>query len=221
MKAEFISSKVIAKNIKRYDFKPEKKISQTAGQYVEITLRHKNPDDRGEQRWFTLSSSPTAKYLAITTKQIADKASSFKQALDHLKPGETVNISDPMGDFVLPADESIPLVFVAGGIGITPFLSIIEYLRATQQKRQIALLYAVSSKDEAVDLGKYKQVIQHNQLVLGRLNGQLIYDQANKLDNPLIYVSGPENMVEALTKELEQMGVKKAKIVGDFFPGYD
>ncbi|HEY1645098.1 MAG TPA: FAD-dependent oxidoreductase [Candidatus Saccharimonadales bacterium] len=221
MKAKLVDSKVIARDIKRYYFEPEHKISQTAGQFIEMHLKHDHPDDRGIRRWFTLSSSPTDKYLAITTKQIGDKASSFKKTLDKLKVGDHLDISDPMGDFVLPKDSLLPLIFVAGGIGITPFLSIAEYLRSTGEKRQIHLFYAVSDMAEALNLAKYSSVLGSQRLILGQLSAQLIYDEAQKLNNPLIYISGPEHMVEGLNKGLEDLGVDKTRLIGDFFPGYD
>jgi len=83
-------------------FRPEQPLSYTAGQFTELTIPHKRPDERGLKRWFTLSSSPTSELLSITTKFNNDKSSSFKKALFGLKPGAELTMAEPMGDFVLP-----------------------------------------------------------------------------------------------------------------------
>src|SRR5690349_12906121 len=112
-----------ADHIKTFWFKPEKPVKYTAGQFTEIYLPHDNADNRGQRRWFTVSSSPTDPMVSITTKFATEHGSTFKQTLAALKPGTPLKLADPMGDFVLPKDPSIPLIFVAGGIGVTPMHS--------------------------------------------------------------------------------------------------
>src|ERR1700693_2134326 len=90
-----------AANITTFYFKPESPVRYTAGQYIELTIKHEHPDDRGQKHWFTLSSSPTENYLSITTKFAAEKGSTFKKALRALPPGTELHMSEPMGDFVL------------------------------------------------------------------------------------------------------------------------
>src|SRR5665213_828787 len=129
-----------SKTIKSFWFEPERPLDYIAGQFIMMSIKHDHPDDRGKEHWFTVSSSPSdAPLISITTK-FSTPSSSFKTALHKLKPGEHVAISDPMGDFVLPKDRNIPLIFVAGGIGITPFHSIIKWLHDTKQSRDITLL---------------------------------------------------------------------------------
>src|ERR1035437_6534264 len=97
-------------NIISFWFEPEKPMNYLAGQFIEINLPHPSSDDRGVKRWFTLSSSPSDAPLVSITTKFNDKSSSFKAALKNLKPGDMVDMSEPMGDFVLPKDPSIPLV---------------------------------------------------------------------------------------------------------------
>ena len=113
-----------AENIVTFFFKPEQSVQYTAGQFVELTIPHNNPDKRGIKRWLTLSSSPKQALLSITTK-FASTSSSYKTALLKLEPGTELNMSSPIGDFVLPKLSQTPLIFVAGGIGITPFHSML------------------------------------------------------------------------------------------------
>src|ERR1700722_16878985 len=143
MQVFFDHSAPEADNIKTFYFRPEKPVHYTAGQFIELTIPHKNPDKRGIKHWFTLSSPPTDELLSITTKFAGDQSSSFKKALFKLKPGTELRMADPMGDFVLPKLIQTPLIFVAGGIGITPFHSMLSWLAATGEVRPIKLLYAV------------------------------------------------------------------------------
>src|SRR4051812_34213512 len=130
MKAIFDHSQPEAANITTFFFRPEKPVQYTAGQFTELYLPHNNPDKRGIKRWFTISSSPSEELLSITTKFTPEKGSSFKETLRKLVPGTEVHLEEPMGDFVLPKLIQTPLIFVAGGIGITPFHSILEWLAA-------------------------------------------------------------------------------------------
>ena len=118
--------------IRTFFFKSERPLRYVAGQFIELTLPHADPDDRGTRRWFTLSSAPSHELISITTKH-AEKPSTFKQKLWSLEPGDTVDISEPMGDFVLPKDSTQPLVWIAGGLGITPFHSIVQWLQDTKK----------------------------------------------------------------------------------------
>lgn len=220
-----------SKTINSFWFEPERPLDYIAGQYIEMTIKHDKPDDRDIKRWFTVSSSPSdAPLISITTK-FSKPSSSFKKALLGLKKGDTVIISDPMGDFVLPIDAEIPLTFVAGGIGITPFHSIIKWLHDTKQSRDISLLYAAKTESELVFLKLFESYGMKRQIILsepdnnwsgqtGKLSGQLIISTTKPAKDSLVFVSGPEPMVEALQDQLTSGGIDKSRQVGDFFPGY-
>jgi len=218
-------------NVRTFYFKPERPIHYTSGQFIEMYLPHERPDERGEKHWFTLTSSPTEKLLSITTKYAAKKASTFKKALFGLKPSDVVKIVEPMGDFVLPKDASIPLVFVAGGIGVTPFHSMAKWLTDTGEKRQIQVLLAANKPQDVLfeklfsDYGAQVTVIVSEPAPnwkgqVGRLSAEKIFEIIDKSNSKRIYVSGPEPMVEALEQDLQKHGIKKSQLVLDFFPGY-
>jgi len=220
-----------ADNITTFYFKPEKPVHFTAGQFAEWTIKHPHSDERGVKRWFTISSSPTEEFVTITTKTAGQKGSSFKRALWDLKPGDEILMSEPMGDFVLPKLIQTPLVFVAGGIGITPFHSILSWLAATNEQRPIKLLYGVRNEDEIIFQDTFQKAGVHPTIVVsdpsdawggerGRITAEMILGLKKPTDDTLIYVSGPEPMVEALEKDLKKAGLKKHQFVGDFFPNY-
>ncbi|MDB5170546.1 MAG: hypothetical protein JWO35_240 [Candidatus Saccharibacteria bacterium] len=231
MQVVFDHSEAVASNITTFYFKPEKPVDYTAGQFVEWTLRHANPDDRGIKRWFTISSPPTSELISLTTKFAGKNGSSFKKALHKLKPGAELTISDAMGDFVLPKLIQTPLLFVAGGIGITPFHSILSWLADTDEERPIKLLHGVHTEDEIIFQDTFDKAAQHATIVVsepsaawggerGRLTAELILGLEQPSENTLIYVSGPEPMVEQLQKDLLKAGIKKYQLVLDSFPNY-
>lgn len=231
MKVVFDHSRDEAANIRTFFFRPEKPVQYTAGQFTEWTLPHANPDKRGVKRWFTISSSPTETLLSLTTKQADKDGSSFKKALFKMEPGHELTIAEPMGDFVLPKLIQTPLIFVAGGIGITPFHSILEWLAATGEQRPIKLIYGVHSEDEIIFQSTFDKAGQHATIVVGepdpawggergQLSANLILGLEKPSDDTLVYVSGPEPMVEALERDLKKAGLNKNQFVGDFFPNY-
>ena len=223
----------VADHIISFYFKPARPIRYTAGHFIELTLPIDKPDARGRKHWFTLSTSPSEELAAITTKFPTGDAqvSTFKQTLKSLKPGDQVMMSDPMGDFVLPKDKTIPLVLIAGGIGATPFRSIIKYLHDNQEHRTIQLLYAANTLEEVAFRELFTAYGLPVTIILstppagwdgqaGRLTPKKILELAPDVDKKLYFVSGPEPMVEGLVKGLQGAGVEKRRIVGDYFPNY-
>ncbi|HVA10585.1 MAG TPA: FAD-dependent oxidoreductase [Candidatus Dormibacteraeota bacterium] len=220
-----------AKNITTFYFKPEATLKYTAGQYIELSLPHAHPDNRGQKRWFTLSSSPSDPLLSITTKFTADGGSTFKKTLRQLQPGNIVSMIGPMGDFVLPKLLQTPLVFVAGGIGITPFHSMLSWLAANNEERPITMLYGVGGEDEIVFQDTLDKAHQHVTVVVanpspawggerGRITSELIMGIGQPSEDSLVYVSGPEPMTESLSKDLMHSGLNKQQLVVDAFPNY-
>lgn len=231
MKAYFDHVDKEAANIATLWFRPEKPLDYIAGQYTELTVKHDNPDDRGDRRWFTLSSRPGQELVSITTK-FSEPGSSFKTALQALQKGDEVDMAEAMGDFVLPKDTSLPLVFVAGGIGLTPFHSMFEWLAERGEERDIQFIYGVRSEDEIIFQPTFERAGIHATIVVsepsefwggqrGRIDGELITGLATPTDKTLIYLSGPEPMIESLAADLEKTeGIAKQQIITDTFPGY-
>ncbi|HJT57048.1 MAG TPA: FAD-binding oxidoreductase, partial [Ktedonobacteraceae bacterium] len=152
----------ISSDIVDFVFKPSQKLAYQPGQYMEFTLGHAKPDSRGNRRYFTLASSPTEENLRLGVR-FYENGSSFKQALYRVDGRSTILAGQVAGDFTLPRDPDEKLVFIAGGIGITPYRSMLKYLLDTGQRRDIVLFYVNRTANEIA----YKDVLSEAQTKLG------------------------------------------------------
>jgi len=206
------------------------------GQYLEWTLGHYRPDMRGNRRYFTIASSPTEQKVHLGVK-FYEPSSSFKRALAFMCIGEKIVASQLSGDFTLPKDRNRKLAFIAGGIGITPFRSMIKYLIDMNEKRNIILMYSNRTADEiaykeifdeasekiglaAVYAITDKDVSAPDWCSLGFINTQMIMKEIPDYKERTFYISGPKVMVDAFKKTLKELGIKKSHIKIDFFPGF-
>jgi len=206
----------VAPDIYDFIFETKQKLNFIPGQYLEWTLPQIKPDSRGSRRYLTLASSPTEDNIRIGVKYY-DSPSSFKKTL--LELNGPIVASQLAGDFILPKDPKTKLVFVAGGIGITPYRSMIKYLIDTKQTRDIILIYINKTSQDIVykDILESVKTIYINTSEVGHLSPQTILDNVSDFKDRTWYISGPHNMVTATENLLKSMGVKHIKT--DFFPG--
>jgi len=223
----------IARNTFAYTFKPSFPVRFQAGQYLEWALPHQSPDGRGTRRYFTVASSPTKKNLRLVVK-MQEHGSSYKKRLQAFGRGDTIQAAQLAGDFVLPKDiRNKKFVFVAGGIGITPFLSQLEYLKDTKQKIDAVLFYCNNTKEDityAVKLKDYESIGLQTVHVLteptadwsgeiGYLGVHMLRHYLPDLTDRLVYLSGPPGMIGTYQKLFTQCGVPVKHIKTDYFPG--
>jgi ferredoxin-NADP reductase/Na+-translocating ferredoxin:NAD+ oxidoreductase RnfD subunit len=226
----------IAPNIYEFIFEKKSSFNFLPGQYLEWTLPEKGVDSRGNRRYFTIASSPTEKDVLLGVRIDEKASSSFKKVLLSMKKGDIVVASQLAGDFVLHTQEK-SVVFIAGGIGITPFRSMIEYLSQQTVRKNIVLFYTASSPEELVYMDTFQKAQKQGWLTVvpvvtkeenvpqiwngekGHLTTEIIQKYSNsKADK--YYISGPNAMVEAYMLLLHDMGIKRNKIVTDYFPGF-
>ena len=224
MKLHFIRKEQEVPGVFSFYFEPPKGLTWTAGQFLHYTFPHPNADDRGIKRWFTISTAPHEKLIRITTRINNDRSSSFKSALMNLEEGDEIEAEDPEGDFIF--ENSIGChVFVAGGIGITPFRSILAQLDYENKEAKIDLLYA--NRDDNLVFGdelnrlKQKHPTLHAHPFIGdnKITLETLRPYIEK-DDAIIYISGPEPMVEDFYNQLKAAGMPEKRIKGDYFPNY-
>lgn len=232
MQVRFDHKKEEAPGIVSLFFEPLEKYEHIAGQFIEINLQHDKVDSRGIRRWFTLSSAPEEPFLSITTRYDGKNNSSFKRKFLNIKPGTVLSFSPPEGDFTLPTDPRTKLIYVAGGIGITPVHSMVNHLNFTNEHRDVRILYGVNTMKDAVFMDVFDDYQADVELIVsnppkdwqgatGFITAEQITAATKSTDDYLIYLTGPEPMVEKLDKELKQLGIAGKHIKTDFFPGYN
>ncbi len=207
-------------------FKPSLPILWIPGQFLIYNLEQENPDVRGKMRFFTISSAPFENHIAITTKIDGKAPSSFKKTLSQMKLGGKIQAKGPDGNFILD-DVSAEYVFIAGGIGITPFRAMIKQLNNNNNPINITLLY--SNKNEDIPFkSELEQIMKthpgfkiHYFINPVRIDKDAIKKLVPDLEKPLYYISGPNNMVEDLLATLNNLGIEKKKIKLDYFHGYE
>lgn len=204
-------------------FEPSRPVRFEAGQYLELHLPHKT-DIRGMRRTFSIASAPE-RALADTEPRLAigmrtpEGGSSFKAALATLEPGTRIAATQIAGDFVLPREASIPLLMVAGGIGMTPFASQLASLVARGEQRDIVVVVVSSNPDEVL----YRETIEAagaRLVTLSRdgLTTDALREAVPDLASRRAYVSGPPAVVSAARTALRRAGAKHVQT--DYFAGY-
>lgn len=202
-------------NIKTYVFAPGD-MQWQAGQYLKYTLPQAGETEAENVRYFTIASAPSEGEVHITTRQTG---SAFKAALDALRPGDTVEIEGPDGDFVWNNDDTV--VLVAAGIGVTPMRSMLVERAALHRPLKTTLVYFgrdenVAFRDELDALAANSDL--HVIYVVGEpVTADTIIAKAPQVTSTTTYLSGPEPMVETVGEELKSRGVDLKQ---DWFPGY-
>lgn len=137
----------LSPTVRELTFRAARPFTFSPGQYLELDVPHRRPDGRGTRREFSIASAPED----LPTVRIAFKdgsQSTYKRALADVPLGGTLAVTGVWGDFVLPARPTSPVLLVAAGIGVTPFVSQLRHLVATGQKRDVVLVYVVSEASE-------------------------------------------------------------------------
>ncbi len=213
----------LSEDLYEFAFDMPKNFTFIPGQYMEWTAAHKKMDSRGNRRYFSLASSPTENTIQLAFRQY-EKSSSFKKSLVEKTVVGNLIASHLSGDFILPKNPQYPLAFIAGGIGITPFRSMLKYLTDKNLQSDIVLLYLVKKKEDIVFQDVFQEAEKIGLKVIPiigtyHLTEADIQKYIPDFKKRVFYVSGPQPMVQGLTSTLKSLKVKGIKT--DFFPGYD
>lgn len=228
----FVSAREVARNTWEFSFKKPAGVHFKAGQYLEWMLPHTGADNRGIRRYFTIASAPQDEYLKIGVR-IGETMSTFKSVLKTLKSGDTIIASQLSGDFTLPKDVTKKVALVAGGIGITPFVSQVLDMATRKEQRDTILYSCNNTLAESAYREEFKlaastiplsivEVLAKEELVgheFGFLTPEIILRTCPDYLERTWYISGPPMMVSSYAGMLVNMKVPASQIKTDFFPG--
>jgi ferredoxin-NADP reductase len=192
-------------------------------------------DSKGIQRYFSIVNSPNEKGVIIFATRIS--ASAFKQSLNELPVGTEVDIDNIAGNFTLPEDKSRQLVFIAGGIGITPFMSMLRFVKEEKldYEYKITLLYSNRDAESTAFFDELQGISKRNRNIKvvfmitqdanwkgesRRINAQSIKDYVPEPSSSTYMIAGPPPMVSAVVEALKAAGVTSENIITENFAGY-
>lgn len=221
----------VTPTVRELSFRAARPFAFHPGQYLELDVPHRRPDARGTRREFSIVSAPED----LPEVRIAFKdgsQSSYKRALAAVEPGATLAVTGVWGDFVLPSRPTSPVLLVAAGIGVTPFVSQLRHLVATNQDRDVVLVYVVSEaselafRDEIAAAGIPVIVFSRDEprdlpqrwVWAGpdRVDAEALLRTVPDIAQRAAYVSGPPRLILALAPALG----KARSLTTDAFAGY-
>ena len=221
-------------------------LDYTAGQYAFFDIGGVNNDPKGPIRHFTISSSPTENFIMLSTR-IRDTP--YKKRLSSLEERAKVKVRGPQGNFVLHEDYSKPAIFLSGGIGVTPFRSMIKYATdkqlpikiimfdynrdeknilyknefdaAANSNQNLRIIYTISEEEK----GQPEQISSSNKWEgeRGRIDKAMLakYLSDDDIKNSIFYTCGPPGMLKAMQKLLQDdLHIPKERIMIEEFTGY-
>lgn len=229
--------KEIAKGTMAFHFEKPEGFEFRAGQHAEWTfIDPPETDGEGNSRMFSLASSPSENTLTIATRM---RDTAFKRVLGRMSIGDTLQVANPHGSFTLHNDTSRPAVFLIGGIGITPVVSIIKDATEKSLPHSLFLFYANHRPKDAPFLEELKDLANRNSNfkfipTMTKIeksdqawNGETGYITASMIEKYLpdfktaiYYLSGPLDMVASMRKVLNVAGVNDDTIKTEEFTGY-
>ncbi|HEY5914138.1 MAG TPA: FAD-dependent oxidoreductase [Verrucomicrobiae bacterium] len=220
----------------RFDL-AEQRFSFQPGQFIRVGLPNPpHPDPKGNARSFSIASAPSDPFLLIASRMTG---SPFKTSLAEVPLGTPVSISGPVGSFTLAPNSHSPVAFFAGGIGITPFCSMIRNVRETDPARRLTLVYANRCREQAAFLEELEAwANDHANFHLlatmtqpgksqkawngptGYVDDSFVRRYLPELPSGGCYVAGPPRFVDGVTRTLREAGVSEERLWTDEFTGY-
>lgn len=234
----FLIHKHIAKNTYSFFFdRTNVDVDFLPGQYLRMTLPHTHADERGTNRYFTIASSPLERaYLMVTTKMIQ---STFKETLHNLTPGQEVQFFGPMGKFLLDEKDRRDQVLIAGGVGVTPFHSMMTYAAKNELAIPLTLFVSFTTEEEVIFYEELTSLTKNNKKLRviytvsdiknlskqwqgekGRFSQSLFKKYIPDLTRAIYSVVGSSHMVEKTKEMLFSLDISEEQIRTEDFTGY-
>jgi ferredoxin-NADP reductase len=232
-----IDRKEAAADTTAFYFERPRDFTFKAGQYLSLTMIDPpETDAKGNTRKFSISSPPEETAVMITTRA---RDTAFKRVLKTMKLGTKLTMEGPFGDLVLHGDSSRPAVFLAGGIGVTPFRSILLSAALAKLPHRLFLFYSNRRPEDAAFLDELARLEERNSNYKfigtmtemekssgswrgesGRIGKEMLRRYVSDFTRPAYYAAGPPGMVSAMQEMLAEAGVRDENIRTEEFYGY-
>ncbi len=234
-KTKLINKENVAEGTMAFHFEKPVGFEFKAGQYADyIQINPSETDKEGSERSFTLFSAPYENFIGFTTRM---RDTAFKRVMKNMPIGSEIRFDGPEGKFILPKDTSKPVVFLTGGIGITPIRSMVAQATHDGLSQQITVFCSNRTIELAVFNDELHQLSLENNNFryiptlstvadsnwageVGHITADMIRKYIPDLSIPIYYLCGPGKMVKAMSKLLIDNGVKRRNIRTEEFSGY-
>ena len=236
VETRLLGNEAIAERTRAFHFARPDGFTFKAGQAIDVLLDGATGTPEATRHTFSIASAPFEDRLTVATRM---RDSAFKRALAVLPAGAAVRLEGPSGSLTLHGDASRPAVFIAGGIGVTPFMSILRQAARDRPARRLLLLYANHRPEDAAwleDLEALERGWPDFRLLAvmtainrssqswsglaGRIDGDMLKSACANLSRPVFYVAGAPGMVTAMRSVLNGTGVEDDDIRSEDFHGY-
>ncbi len=231
LRLTFLQRESLTPSVEELSFRASRMLRFEAGQYLELEVPHAHADARGTRREFSIVSAPE-ELPVVKIAMRRGSQSTYKQALAEIEPGRELSVSGIWGDFVLPRHTDTPVLLVAAGIGVTPFVSQLRHLRMSGGARDVVFVYVASGAEELAfrdDLERAgipviiftrdepSDLPAHWRWAEGvRLDAEGLHRVVPDLESRHAFISGPPGLIADLAPALE----KAHGLTTDAFSGY-
>jgi ferredoxin-NADP reductase len=204
------------------------------GHYFWVELPDRgHQDEKGLRRHISLATSPTESGVVGLATRLRDTA--FKRTLAELEVGDEVQVEEPKGSFLLPEDTSAEYVFVAGGIGITVFRSMLRFIADKDLPYRVTLVYSNRDRESAAFLDELEELerqVEGLRVILTmtddpgwegetrQLDADVLAELVGGLEGKTFLVAGPPAMAEGVSESLRGAGLPEDSVLVDGFTGY-
>ena len=232
MKFETTVEKIVprTRNVSSFRFPRPPELSYKPGQYMSVTIKS---DQKELMHPFSISSSPTEKSHIEFTKKFTQNE--YSLVLKTLRPGDWARIDAPYGEFTFEGEHP-KIALLTGGIGITPFRSIIKYSTDMHLNADIVLFYGCRSPDDVAFKDELEQMQAQNKKLklvfavnepnvdwrgaVGNINADLLKKELPDYKERVFFACGPPGMVAAMTNLIKTLGLSETQLKLENFAGY-
>lgn len=220
-------------SVESFRFMPQGMFPFLPGQFLQVFFDEQNPGNKELNKYLSMSSSPTKSYIEVTKKL---SASAFSDKLRALKSGDGVSLKGPFGNCVLRDDDK-KIGFLVGGIGITPVISILEYIAEKNLAIDVLLFYSNQTEEDIVfkkELDAWQSADANIKIVYtvtaceprdkkcirGRIDKDLFARTVTDVGQRIFFIFGPPQMVAAMKNICIESKCAAEKIKTESFTGY-